>query len=117
MHLLGADLTAPLHLGAFDLLVANPPYVARESATQMSPEVLEHEPHLALFAPGHGRSVLEALLDRAVDLRSGTPVVLELGFDQGSWIEAAARERSHLRFEHLVHDYAGHARTALLRRS
>ncbi|MCG8461947.1 MAG: peptide chain release factor N(5)-glutamine methyltransferase [Holophagales bacterium] len=113
---LGADLTRPLELGGFDLLASNPPYVACEAANEMSPEVVEHEPHLALFAPGHGRSMLGALLDRAAGLRPGTPVVLELGFDQGEWIRTAPERRSHLRFERLVHDYAGHPRTAVLRR-
>ncbi len=35
----------------FQLLVSNPPYVRRSEAGTMSPTVLEHEPHLALFVP------------------------------------------------------------------
>lgn len=34
-----------------DLIVSNPPYIHPEEAAAMSPQVLEHEPHLALFAP------------------------------------------------------------------
>ncbi|MFN4123192.1 MAG: peptide chain release factor N(5)-glutamine methyltransferase [Flavobacteriales bacterium] len=33
----------------FDLMVSNPPYVRRSEAADMRPEVLNHEPHLALF--------------------------------------------------------------------
>ena len=33
----------------FDLIVSNPPYVRELEKTQMAPNVLNHEPHLALF--------------------------------------------------------------------
>lgn len=32
-----------------DVIVSNPPYIARAEMTSMAPNVLEHEPHLALF--------------------------------------------------------------------
>lgn len=35
----------------FDLLVCNPPYVCERERTQMRPNVLEHEPAMALFVP------------------------------------------------------------------
>ncbi|NLE32135.1 MAG: peptide chain release factor N(5)-glutamine methyltransferase [Bacteroidales bacterium] len=41
----------PFTATPFDLLVSNPPYVRASEATQMKPNVLEHEPHLALFVP------------------------------------------------------------------
>jgi release factor glutamine methyltransferase len=34
-----------------DVIVSNPPYVAKSEAVTMSPNVFEHEPHLALFVP------------------------------------------------------------------
>ena len=37
--------------GPFDLVVCNPPYVPKEEMADMQPEVVDHEPHLALF-PG-----------------------------------------------------------------
>jgi release factor glutamine methyltransferase len=36
---------------ALDLIVSNPPYVCQGEAAQMHPNVLHHEPHLALFVP------------------------------------------------------------------
>ncbi|MEP3836676.1 MAG: peptide chain release factor N(5)-glutamine methyltransferase [Algibacter sp.] len=33
----------------FDVIVSNPPYVREKEKLQMKPNVLEHEPHLALF--------------------------------------------------------------------
>ncbi len=46
-------LTAPFFALAspLSLLVSNPPYVTRSEAERMQPNVLDHEPHLALFVP------------------------------------------------------------------
>lgn len=49
-----ADVLAasPSELGGpVEVLTANPPYVTPGEADGMSPNVLEHEPHLALFVP------------------------------------------------------------------
>ena len=35
----------------FDVIVSNPPYIAHEEMKSMKPNVLDHEPHLALFVP------------------------------------------------------------------
>ena len=37
--------------GSFDILVANPPYIRESEKAAMHPNVLEHEPALALFVP------------------------------------------------------------------
>ncbi len=37
--------------GLFDVIVSNPPYVMLSEKEQMHSNVLEHEPHLALFVP------------------------------------------------------------------
>lgn len=37
--------------GSFDLLVSNPPYVMEREKALMRPNVLEHEPAMALFVP------------------------------------------------------------------
>lgn len=36
---------------SFDIIVSNPPYVTESDKKEMQPEVLEHEPGLALFVP------------------------------------------------------------------
>jgi release factor glutamine methyltransferase len=36
---------------SFDILVSNPPYVMRKEQELMQPNVLDHEPHQALFVP------------------------------------------------------------------
>jgi release factor glutamine methyltransferase len=37
--------------GAFDLIVSNPPYICNKEREAMETNVLEHEPHTALFVP------------------------------------------------------------------
>lgn len=41
----------PSGLGTFDLLTANPPYVCESQKAEMRPNVLDHEPGMALFVP------------------------------------------------------------------
>ena len=40
------------NLGEFHIIVSNPPYVRNVEKEQMKPNVLDHEPHLALFVEG-----------------------------------------------------------------
>lgn len=45
-------LAGPIEdLGQFDIIVSNPPYVMDSEKSLMRPNVLDHEPHLALFVP------------------------------------------------------------------
>ena len=71
--------------GPFDLLVSNPPYVAREVQASLSPEVRDHEPALALFAPaGDPHHWVRRLLAEADELLApGGVLLVELGHDQG----------------------------------
>ena len=39
------------YVDKFDVIVSNPPYVMNKEKGEMSPNVLDHEPHLALFVP------------------------------------------------------------------
>lgn len=43
--------TELLRSAMYDAIVSNPPYICRREAVDMSPNVLDHEPHLALFVP------------------------------------------------------------------
>lgn len=39
------------HLPVFDTIVSNPPYIRRSESGDMNRNVLDHEPHIALFVP------------------------------------------------------------------
>ena len=44
-------LKDPIPAGNWDIITSNPPYVTRGEGIHMKKNVLEHEPHLALFVP------------------------------------------------------------------
>jgi len=44
-------LNPPGALARWDIIVSNPPYVCEAEKATMQPNVLDHEPHLALFVP------------------------------------------------------------------
>jgi len=103
-------------LERFDLLVSNPPYVDPGERERLSPEVVDFEPGAALFAPGSGRSVIERLLASAGALRPGTPLVIEIGYDQSEWLRSSVAGGRDLVVRDVVRDYAGIPRTAVLER-
>jgi len=115
VHLVGADLARGLDLGRFDLVVSNPPYIDHADAPSLSPEVGDFEPHLALFAPGSGDSVLARLFTELGSLRSGVRLLLEIGYGQ---LDGARRqaEAAGWRLAGTRDDYAGIPRVLTLER-
>lgn len=78
-----ADLLAPLP-GPFDLIVANPPYVARRDAPGLSRDVRDYEPDVALFGGDDGLALVRRLLrEVATRLAPGGWLAMEFGAGQG----------------------------------
>ncbi len=116
VRLVHTDLLAGIMPERIDLLVSNPPYVDRNEAALMSPEVCNFEPHLALFPPGGGGvETIARLLAAAADLRAGVRVLLEIGRGQLDAVESAAGSAG---FDLVAAeaDYAGIPRIAVLAR-
>jgi len=71
----------------FDLIVSNPPYVARDEAETLQREVRDHEPDAALFGGPTGNEIYARLIDQARSLlRSGGILVLELGHNSAGHV-------------------------------
>ena len=111
-----ADLISTIDLTQVDLVVSNPPYVDPAVASELSLEVTAFEPHLALFAPGRGRTIIQRLLDEAATLRGGAYMIMEIGHDQAGWLETAVEDSTAWRLQAFVSDYGGIRRTVVLRR-
>jgi release factor glutamine methyltransferase len=63
-----------------NLIVSNPPYVARRDAASLPIDVREHEPAIALFAGDDGMEIYPRLIAQAkTHLAEGGLLVLELG--------------------------------------
>jgi release factor glutamine methyltransferase len=70
--------------GAFDLVVSNPPYIARGERSRLAAEVADHDPALALFAGVDGLDCYRAIascLGRL--LKPGGRALFEIGANQG----------------------------------
>ena len=75
--------------GGFDLVLANPPYVARDEIARLQREVAQFEPRLALDGGADGLDAYRRLSgDMRRLLRPSGTAVLEVGF--GQWEAAAA---------------------------
>ncbi len=82
------DLFAPLPpaiIGAVDLLVANPPYVARSEFAELPAEVRDHEPAMALIGGDDGTEIVRRIAAEAPRwMRPGGLVVCEIGETQAA---------------------------------
>lgn len=116
IHFLQGDLFAPLGTAAppFDVIVSNPPYIARSELITLQPEVSAWEPHVALDGGIDGLAFYRRLVQEGqAHLRSGGRLVLELGAGQYSDVERLIEAQSNLTIETCVRDYAGHERVVV----
>ncbi|MBI1418296.1 MAG: peptide chain release factor N(5)-glutamine methyltransferase [Limimaricola sp.] len=71
--------------GPFDLIVANPPYIAADEMPGLAPEVRLREPHLALTDGGDGLGAYRAIMAQAPGLLApGGRLLVEIGPAQGA---------------------------------
>lgn len=95
--------------GAFDLIVANLPYVAEHDAPKLAPE-LHHEPAVALYGGAVGDELIQELIATAPShLRPGAWLALEVGHGQA---EPLARFLNQKNYHDIAakKDYAGTSR-------
>ncbi len=92
LRFLEGDLFGAVPGEQFDLVVSNPPYVARRDADALPPE-LAHEPEVALFGGDDGFAVSSRLVAGAWDaLLPGGVFAVELAPDQTERIAEECRE-------------------------
>lgn len=69
--------------GSFDLIVSNPPYIRTSDIADLSREVREHDPHLALDGGSDGLDAYRALIPQAsARLAPGGALIVEAGQGQ-----------------------------------
>lgn len=116
VRLLEGDLYAPVAGEVFDLIVSNPPYLARAEAEGLPPE-LGHEPEEALFGGEDGLAVLRPLVGGALaHLAPGGGFAVEVDPRQAPEIAEACR-RAGLVAVAMRRDLAGRPRVVAARRS
>lgn len=91
----------------FDLILANPPYIA--SGALLSAQVRDHEPHMALFAGADGLDDYRRIAPQLPALLAPRGLAaIEIGFDQGD--SAAALFRAQGLHVAVRRDLGGRAR-------
>lgn len=105
------DWFGPLAAGEkFDLIVSNPPYIASPVLAGLAPEVLDHDPALALDGGPDGLAPYRVIAASAgAVLAPGGALALEIGFDQGAAVAALLVDAGLARVE-VARDLAGHDR-------
>jgi release factor glutamine methyltransferase len=121
IFLLSDLLTAPQFKTAppFDVIVSNPPYVSLYEAATMPSEVLEHEPHTALFAGPSGLDIYRRLIPAAhAALAPHGLLALEFGFGQLDALRTLFNKPANGPWQSLrfLNDYAQIPRIALANR-
>jgi release factor glutamine methyltransferase len=110
------DLFAPVTGEVFDLIVANPPYIATAVIATLAAEV-HREPQLALDGGDDGLAFYDRIATAAAShLVAGGALVVEHGFDQADAV-AARLAAGGLVDVTLTHDLAGQPRVTMARRA
>ena len=115
LYLVGTDLARGLALENVDLVLSNPPYIGYDEASDLSPEIVDFEPELALFAYGSGAAFHRRLLTELSAVSSGSWLVIEIGAAQEQLVRESSVD-SPFQLVEIRPDYAGLPRVALLQR-
>jgi len=78
----------------FDLIVSNPPYISWEEKSTLSKNVLDFEPHAALFIPGGDALLFYRTIAKAASksLMPGGAIVVEINEQFGLEVSTIFRE-------------------------
>jgi release factor glutamine methyltransferase len=101
------DLLAPG--GPYDLITANPPYIATAEIATLQADIREHEPRLALDGGADGLDLVRRIVAAAPKwLRPGGVLAMEIGAGQADDVaDLFARDFTDVR---KTRDYGGHDR-------
>lgn len=97
--------------GDFDLVMSNPPYIAESEKPELAPEVIDHEPALALFDEADdGLALTRELAEQARQvLKPGGWFLLEIGAGRGEAARAVFEDLGYKEIS-FKRDYGSHER-------
>ncbi|MCD1624610.1 peptide chain release factor N(5)-glutamine methyltransferase [Seohaeicola saemankumensis] len=105
-----ADLTGP-----FDLILSNPPYISAQEMAGLEPEVLHHDPALALSPGGDGLGAYRQIAQQTARvLAPQGRVIVEIGWQQGQDVLEIFRKTG-WQDQRLIADLAGLDRVVVAR--
>lgn len=96
----------------FDIITANPPYIAQNVYEGLMREVREHEPRLALVAPDNGLAFYRRIAAQAgAHMNNGGTLLMEIGDEQGEAVSRILKDAG-FRDVRITKDYSGNDRLA-----
>lgn len=103
-------------VGQFDLIVSNPPYIAAAEMADLSPEVRDWEPHLALTPGGDGLEAYRTIAAQApAHLAPDGQLMVEIGPQQGQAV-AELFTAAGLHTARILQDFDGRDRVVAAKR-
>ena len=92
---------------SFDCIMSNPPYVTEREYMELTPEVKDHEPKLALTAGEDGLDIYRRLVPEAREhLKPEGVLIMEMGCFQGEAIKTLMEENGYKNIK-IIKDLAG----------
>ncbi|GAX46836.1 peptide chain release factor N(5)-glutamine methyltransferase [Pseudolactococcus reticulitermitis] len=99
----------------YDMIVSNPPYIADFEKVDMAKNVLDYEPHLALFAEDNGLAIYQKLAKNAVSyLTDNGKIYLEIGHLQGQAVSQLFQHHFPEKRVRVLQDLAGKDRMIVI---
>jgi release factor glutamine methyltransferase len=99
-------------LGAFDVIVSNPPYLDDAKIASLELEVHRFEPRIALNGGARGFDILQRITTGARDhLEPNGELIVEMGVGQAAYVVSLIA-RAGLRVTDVINDLAGQMRVA-----
>ncbi|MEI6731000.1 MAG: peptide chain release factor N(5)-glutamine methyltransferase [Pseudomonadota bacterium] len=99
--------------GKFDIILSNPPYIKYADAQMLASDVVDFEPHKALFADSNGLAAYEILASQVKErLNSQGYVLFEVGDGQAPEV-ANILQKVGLKIEAIEKDLAGKQRCVI----
>jgi release factor glutamine methyltransferase len=107
-----SDLFARLPPDArYDYILSNPPYISTSEMAELSRDIHEHEPHVALHAGEQGTDVAAPLIEQAARrLKPGGVLLVEVSPMIAAAVEQLVRKQPGFELLPTLRDLAGHPR-------
>lgn len=99
--------------GKFDIIISNPPYISYHDKNTLENNVLNYDPHLALFADEEGMYFYRKIIENAKNhLVNNGIIFFEIGYDQKEKIQKLGEKNNFITKVHK--DINGRDRIAVL---
>ena len=106
-----SDLFAGLDPRAYDMIIANPPYIPHDEINALPNSVKDYEPHAALDGGTDGLGFYRLIIPKTEKI-----IVLEIGYNQAKHV-ANILIRNNFGHIRIINDLAGHNRVITAQRN